>query len=212
MTEQLLQRQWQTLLPRLRDKQLMLDSDASLSLRLPGTEAMWFGTAAQDLPARHLLQGTHPALDGPSLHAAIYQRRADVGAIVTGGGRFGQCLADFGGALPQLFDEQARHIGGMGHPASSLASLERSLAAGGNALMVRGQPVCLGITGTRLALNAELFEKCAKAYVLAAATAQGTRPLPWLVRFIANGRLRKDQRRAASRFGLGLLPQESTGY
>ena len=65
---------------------------------------------------------------------------------------------------------------------------------------------------TRLALNTELFEKCAKAYVLAAASGGAVRPLPWLVRRVANGRLRKDRRAAVARWAQGLLPEEAKGY
>jgi ribulose-5-phosphate 4-epimerase/fuculose-1-phosphate aldolase len=212
MTEHLLREQWQALRQRLSAKGLMDAEQAGLSLRLPGGAAMWFASAPEEAPRQLPLDGSSRATEGAGLHAAIYRLRPDVGAIVSGGGRFGQCLADFGGVLPQVFDEQARHLGRMGVPVVSLVALERSVGTGGNAVLVRGQPVCLGMTGTRMALNAELFEKCAKAYVLAAAAAGGARQLPWLVRFIANGRLRKDQRRATRSFSLGLLPEESKGY
>jgi len=38
------------------------------------------------------------------------------------------------------------------------------------------------------------------------------RPLPWLVRRVSNGRLRKDRRAAVARWAQGLLPQEAKGY
>ena len=82
----------------------------------------------------------------------------------------------------------------------------------GNVLLLRGRPVCLGMTPLRLALNAELFEKCAKAYVLAVAGNGRVRPLPWIVRLVANRRLAKDRQRAAVRFVQGHLPEESNGY
>jgi hypothetical protein len=100
----------------------------------------------------------------------------------------------------------------MGRPAWSDTDLAAALDITGNALLLRGQPMCLGTTCTRLALNAELFEKCAKAYVLAAAAGGRVKELPWLVRRIANGRLVKDERRAAQAFGRGELPVESSGY
>lgn len=87
-----------------------------------------------------------------------------------------------------------------------------ALGVGGNTLLVGGEPVCLGMTASRLALNAELFEKCAKAFVLAAATGGRIKPLPWLVRLIANNRLMKDERRAKLRIMEGELPEESRGY
>jgi hypothetical protein len=88
----------------------------------------------------------------------------------------------------------------------------RSLRAGGNVLLLQRQPLCLGTTATRLALNAELFEKCAKAHVLAVASGGRVRALPWWVRWIANGRMRKDASRAEARFAQGLPPEESKGY
>ncbi|MGJ3701214.1 hypothetical protein [Variovorax sp. AFSI2.2] len=61
-------------------------------------------------------------------------------------------------------------------------------------------------------MNTELFEKCAEAYVLAAATGGQVDPLPWVVRHVANRRLIWDERRAAERFAHGLLPEETKGY
>ena len=86
------------------------------------------------------------------------------------------------------------------------------LRDGGNVVLVDGQPLVLGMTASRLALNAELFEKCAKAYVLAAASGGRVKPLPWIVRYVANGRLMKDEKRARERVAAGLLPEESKGY
>ena len=193
---------WADVRDRLAARQLLGGEGASVSLRIPGGRAMWFGSAASDSPSR--------LADAP-LHSAIYAARPDVGAIAIGGGAFGACLADFGGRMPEAFDEQARHLGRMGEPCDA-RGLASSLRAGGNALLVDGVPVCLGTTGSRLALNAELFEKCAKAFVLAAAAGGPVKPLPWWVRHIANGRLMKDETRAAARLAQGLLPEEARGY
>jgi hypothetical protein len=193
---------WTEVHDRLASRQLLGGEGASVSLRIPGAGAMWFGTAADASPSR--------VADAP-LHSAIYAVRPDVGAIAVGGGVFGACLVDFGGRMPEAFDEQARHLGRMGPPCDA-QGLASSLRAGGNALLVDGVPVCLGTTGSRLALNAELFEKCAKAFVLAAAAGGPVKPLPWWVRHIANGRLMKDETRAAARLAQGLLPEEARGY
>jgi hypothetical protein len=213
--EHTLREQWLLLRERLQAKHLLSGADASLSLCIPASGAMWFGTVAEPAPRRvthtHLSQASHYAAE-EQVHAAVYAARADVGAIAAGGGEYGRCLADFGGALPQVFDEQARHLGPMGPAAVNEFGIPQGLAAGGNVLLVQGRPLCLGTTGTRLALNAELFEKCAKAFVLAAASGGRVRPLPWWVRAIANRRLMKDERAAAQRLGQGLLAQESKGY
>jgi hypothetical protein len=207
--EQALHRQWLHLRERLQARQLLASEHASLSLRIPTDEAMWFGLAADPSPQRVPLRA---ASGEAHLHAAAYVARADAGAIAVGGAAFGRCLADFDGAMPQAFDEQARHLGPMGPAAWAARELAPSLRRGGNVLLVEGRPMCLGMTAMRLALNAELFEKCAKACVLAAAGGARVPPLPWIVRLIANRRLHKDEQRAAQRFARGLLPEETKGY
>ena len=213
----MLEQAWVDARHRLRTKGLFASAlfasgGASLSLRCAGGDALWFGAADADRPQRLALPEAAKASDEAPLHAAIYLARPDVGAIACGGGEFGALLGDFGGALPVVFDEQARHLGIMGAAVSGAAGLAASLRAGGNALVVAGRPACFGATCQRLVLNAELFEKCAKACVLAMAAGGTPKPLPWWVRRIANGRLMKDERRAAQAFAQGRLPDESTGY
>jgi ribulose-5-phosphate 4-epimerase/fuculose-1-phosphate aldolase len=196
---------------------LIESTGASLSLRLPGAqEGLLLVHQASSTVLRwdRNMQergGTPPGL---ALHRAIYARRGDVGAILAGGGRFGSALADLGGVMPVAFDEQARHLGRMRGPAAAATdqSLASAIGTGANAVLIDGMPVCLGTTCQRMVLNAELFEKCAKAYVLAACTGQAVTTLPWWVCRIAIGRLRKDQSRAAQRFAQGVLPDDVRGY
>jgi hypothetical protein len=187
-------------------------NEAGLSTRLPGSTDFLFVDAGAAAPWRLSWLDAQEGL--LTLHAAIYRLRADVGAVLSGGGVFTTALHDFGGTMPVGFDEQARHLGRMPEAAPSIAALEMRprLANGANTILVGSLPVCLGTTCQRLVLNAELVEKCAKAYVLAAATGEPVGELPWWVRKIAIGRLHKDQRRAAQRFALGLLPEETRGY
>jgi ribulose-5-phosphate 4-epimerase/fuculose-1-phosphate aldolase len=204
-----LEAQWAEARDRLVAKKLLAGNGASLSVRCPGRTSMWFAAANDDAPA---LLDWNPAAGDAVVHARTYARRADIGAIARGGGPFGLCLANFGGLLPQVFDEQARHIGPMPGAVDSENGLEMALGTPGSALILREAPLLWGTTPRRLALNAELFEKCAKAYVLAIATGGRVRPLPWWVRRIANGRLAKDQRAAALAFERGEQPVESKGY
>jgi ribulose-5-phosphate 4-epimerase/fuculose-1-phosphate aldolase len=186
---------------------------AGISLRLPGVPEFLFLDATATLPR---LESTRTPSNHPliPLHAGLYQLRPDVGAILVGGGTFAASLHDLGTAMPVAFDEQARHLGRMGRAAPDMTTreLQTTFANGANTALVGDLPVCLGTTCQRLVLNAELFEKCAKAYALAAATGQPVSTLPWWVCAIAIGRLRKDQRHAAERFAQGLLPQEARGY
>jgi len=208
-TDETLSKHWLELRERLQAKRLLAVDSASLSLRIPAGDAMWFGLAVDAAPQRVPVGA---AVGDGLVHAAIYAARPDVGAIAVGGAKFGRCLADFGGAMPQAFDEQARHLGAMGPAVTESRELASSLRQGGNVLLLQGRPVCLGMTPMRLALNAELFEKCAKAHVLAVAGGGRVRALPWIVRFVANRRLHKDEQRAAQRFAHGLLAEETKGY
>lgn len=211
-TEQTLKALWRDLRKRLAAKHLLDGPAPSLSLRIPGTDSMWFGNAADVEPRRLGLSGLPAAERGTGLHAATYAAREDVCAVAAGGADFGLRLADFGGRMPGVFDEQVRHLGAMPPPPQSSAGLASALSRGGNVLLLKGQPLVLGMTGSRLALNAELFEKCAKAYVLAAAGGGRVKPLPWIVRYVANGRLMKDEQRAQINVRSGLLPEETKGY
>ncbi len=197
-------------------RERMLDSvnvaHTSMSIRVPGGTTMWLGKFGD--PAPQVCDWAHSDLKDETrdTHATIYRSRQDVGAILLGGSKFGSCLADFEGRIPLLFDEQARHLGWMGYPAANNHQAKKSLNQGGNCMVFRGLPVCLGSTATRMAMNAELFEKCAKAYVLATATGQHLSTLPWWVAHIATRRLKKDQKAAGIAFAAGQMPVETKGY
>lgn len=120
-----LRQQWFDLRERLMGQ---VDSHSSVSLRLPGGQSMWLGKL-DDL-APQVVDCNDSAADDGQTHAAIYRARADVGAVLLGGGAFAKSLVDFGGVLPILFDEQARHIGHMATPASSEQPLARLLKRG----------------------------------------------------------------------------------
>jgi len=181
----------------------------TLSLRVPGTGTLWFGTLADAEPAETSLG---QALPDAADHAVIYRARPDVGAIIQGAGSYGPLVASFGGCMPVLFDEQARHLGRMAAAVGDASRLPDALVGSGNVLLLAERPLCLGTTASRAALNAELFEKCAKAYTLAQATGAVLTRLPWWVVLIATRRLQRDQRAAAEAFRQGRLPAESRGY
>jgi hypothetical protein len=208
--------EWRHRRDRLAAKGLLDGDSASLSLRIPGASAMWLGMATDEGPRRievRLDMGGAVASEAVAeVHAAVYAAREDVCAIAIGGGSFGLQLKAFGGAMPGVFDEQVRHLGRMAPAVERVEALARALARGGNALLVRGRPMVLGMTPSRLAMNAELFEKCATAYVLAVASGGPVRPLPWIVRHVANRRLMKDEQRARGRVRAGLAPEETKGY
>jgi len=152
------------------------------------------------------VRGSAGAAEDPyrELQLALYRLRPDAGAIVTGMFPWACRLAALGGGMPAMFDEQVRHLGPRiehlrledGELSSASVKL---LRRGANAFLLGQDAVCLGFDSDRAVLNAELFEKCVQAYVLARLTGLPMRPIPFYVRHVAAKRLRDEQRRAAAR-------------
>ncbi|KIY20325.1 hypothetical protein RD00_00965, partial [Pseudomonas amygdali pv. tabaci] len=86
----LLRKQWFELRERMMGQ---VDSHSSISLRLPGEQGMWLGKLDDLAPQAVALSDS--AEDERQTHAAIYRVRADVGAILIGGGAFAKSLVDF---------------------------------------------------------------------------------------------------------------------
>ena len=193
---------------RLTTKGFFQQSSDSLSLLQPGSGLMLL-----------LQQGgevRQVALERPTdnlsrLHAEVYRLRGDVGAVATLSPRWSLQLGELGEAMPAVFDEQARHIGRSWAPATA-QQLPTLLAAGGNAGLVDGHLLALGVTRNRMLFNAELFEKCAMAYVLARLGGGRVRQVPWWVRMIAGRRLLKDQANAAASHAFGQPAAELGAY
>ncbi len=172
----------------------------------------------QEIDSGHLRWSLFSENDYPAaLHAAIYQNRGDVGAIAVSSPCGVRLVAEFGGVLPTLFDEQARHIGGSAKPIldrtrAGKERLREVFRRGDNAVLLGSQLLCLGMTCERVVFNTELVEKCARAYVIARATGRPVKRIPWWVRMIAKRRLMKDERNAAISYSHGLRPENVVGY
>lgn len=193
-------------------EELFGQAQDSLSLRVPGRDEFVLVLPDGDV-VRTESFGTQ-APNAAGLHAAIYCTRKDAGAVLVGRTKWSKALSTLGKATPTLFDEQARHIGRTqapvlaGHRKRFLEALKR----GGNIAIHGEQRVCIGTTPERVVFNAELFEKCAKAFVVAEASGQRIHKLPRWVRFIAARRLHKDQKRAAESYAAGRIPEGMNAY
>ena len=197
---------------RFRAKGLFGDSRDSLSMRIPGREE--FLLTFPDRNEVRTESFRNKANDEAGLHAAIYRVRKDAGAILIGRTPWSGALPAIGTAVPTLFDEQARHIGKTEKPVRAGRG-KRAVGAlknGGNIAIYGEQRVCIGTTPDRVVFNAELFEKCAKAYVVAHASGHRIQKVPRWVCFIAGGRLRKDQKRAAESYAEGRIPEGMNAY
>lgn len=166
--------------------------------------------AASRLTAKGLLQtgDSLSARDRPDeRHHAFYQDRPDVGAVLIATPPWAGALALVPQEMPGLFDEQVRHLG------SKVARFSPAgLQSGDNAFLLGDSVLCLGMTLDRLIFNAELLEKCAKAFLLAHSTGAKLTLVPWWVRTIAGRRLRRDERFAAQCYAEGRQPVFKSAY
>ena len=204
--------QFESARQRLQDKGLLM-AGSRLSCRVPGTGTYLIGSHGGDGVRELPLEAAGES--AKDLHRLIYLARPDVGAILLGRQPWASSLPTAGAVMPGIFDEQLRHLGWSVRPVEGLSNLEAArdqLADGANAYTLDDQAICLGMTLERLVFNAELLEKCAKAWLLASASGMPVGKIPWLVRWIATGRLRKDQKRAADHHERGLAPPRSAGY
>lgn len=174
-------------------------------------------TLSQRIPERRSFVSTeiHSALDKaaeyrwtdlsstPSdLHHRIYATRPDVGAIASGSFKWTGAMARLDLSLPAVFDEQVRHLGTEVRrvtTSSTNDALISALGTGANAYALDDATLCFGMGLERLMANIEVMEKCAESFVLAHCASRHVKRIPWLIKFIANGRLKKDQKDAAIR-------------
>lgn len=149
------------------------------------------------------------------LHRAIYSARPDVGAIAAGQLTWTSLLAPLNLTLPGIFDEQIRQLGvevrRIARPSTAFGSLP-ALGNGANAYCFDDLAVCVGMGLERLLLNIEILEKCAESFVLASSAGLTVKRIPWWVKFIANGRLKKDRKDAAARHLRGERSILKAGY
>lgn len=154
--------------------------------------------------------------DTPSgLHHRIYLARPDVGAIAAAWLKWTGALARLDLSLPPVFDEQVRHLGAEVRRVPTHATdgeATAALSSGANAYALDDMSLCFGMGLERLLLNIEILEKCAESFLLAHCAARQVGPIPWIVEFIAGGRLKKDQKDAAARHLRGERSIMKTSY
>jgi hypothetical protein len=202
-------------LARLQAKGLIDAGPAAFSVRIPGQAAMTFQSVgateapevARSLDFLEAERGQDPIL---AMHAQVYLTRFDAGAVFTSAQPWATRLGRFPHPMPGIFDEQVRHLGVCVGPL--VPGDGAALRSGRNAFTLAAGVLCIGTNRDRAVFNAELLEKCAKAYVLASLTGLRVGTIPWVVRFIAGRRLLKDETLAAQSHARGEVPVTTTGY
>jgi ribulose-5-phosphate 4-epimerase/fuculose-1-phosphate aldolase len=138
------------------------------------------------------------------MHAAVYQVRADVNAIVHTHQAYASALTLMRAPIPALFDEQVRFLGRsveiIPYAPSGTGMLKNAVAKHvknhNNAFMMQNHgALVFGHDMERAIHNVEILEKCSLAYLLALCSERKITKIPLAVREIAFAKLRNDQKK-----------------
>jgi L-ribulose-5-phosphate 4-epimerase len=155
----------------------------------------------------NVLEGTRKPSVESGMHAAIYQARADVQAVIHTHQVYPSTLAIINAPIPALFDEQARFLGRsveiIPYAPSGTGSLKKQVARHirdhNNAYMMANHgALVFGKDMQRAIHNVEVLEKCSLAYLLALCSEKKISKIPLIVREVAFAKLRKDEKKAAA--------------
>ena len=202
----------------LVEKGYFKDTSGNLSVRAEGHPAFAITPSNYDYtrmsPAdicvldwkMNVLEGTMKPSIESGMHAAVYQARVDVNAVIHSHQVYASTLALVDAPIPALFDEQVRFLGRsvdvISYAPSGTGLLKRHVRSkvrnGHNAYILQNHGVLvLGPSPERAVYNLELLEKCALAYLLALCTGRKVTRIPLAVREIAFARLRQDEKKFA---------------
>ena len=154
----------------------------------------------------HRVTGTMKASIEAGMHAAVYQHRPDVNAIIHTHQPYASALALMNKPIPALFDEQVRFLGRgveiVGYAPSGTSFLKSRVKAklgnGDNAYILANHGVLvLGGDTERAVHNMALLEKVALDYLLTLLAGEKAAGIPLPIREIAFNKLRADEKTLA---------------
>ncbi|MGO8683914.1 MAG: aminotransferase class III-fold pyridoxal phosphate-dependent enzyme [Thermoleophilia bacterium] len=210
----------------LLDRGYLKATEGNVSLRVPGQSAFAITPSNYDYAkmraddvcvldfGQHVLAGTMKASIESGMHAAVYQHRSDVNAVIHTHQPFASALALVNEPIPALFDEQVRFLGRrveiIPYAPSGTSFLKNRVKAkivsGNNAFILANHGVLvLAGDAERAVFNMALLEKCALAYVLALATERAVSTVPLPIREIAFAKLRGDEKKLAAQLATAQL-------
>ncbi|MFC2064238.1 class II aldolase/adducin family protein [Chloroflexota bacterium] len=156
-----------------------------------------------DLELNKIESVSRPSVES-GFHAGIYKVRPDVQAIIHTHQPFASALAVMRKPIPALFDEQVRYLGKsveiIPYAPSGTKMLSRMIVKHvrnhNNAyIMANHGALCFGGSIQEALNNVEILEKCSISYLLTLCAGEEGKKIPSLVREVAFGKLRKDQKR-----------------
>jgi len=201
---------------RLTRKGFLMATGGNVSLRITGQEAFAITPSNYDYMKMvpedvcvlgfglDVLAGTRKPSVEAAMHAAIYQVRPDVHAVVHTHQVYASTLALINTPIPGLFDEQARFLGRtvdiIPYAPSGTGALKNKIAKHvrdhNNAYIMQNHgALCFGQDAESAEHNVEILEKCSLAYLLALCTGHKINKIPLVVREVAFTKLRHDQKK-----------------
>ncbi len=141
-------------------------------------------------PDGRILEGARSPSVEKELHAEIYRRRPDVGAVIHTHSVYATAAAALRAPLPALTDNQAVLFGGE-IPCAEYAPIgteklaqnaARALAGGSGVLLANHGALCAGASLSEAALRCEMLEIFAKIYFLTALRGGGVPLTPEEIR------------------------------
>ena len=201
---------------KLTGQGFLMATGGNLSLRILGQKAFaitpsnfdYMKMTAEDICVLdfdlNVLEGMLKPSVESAMHAAIYQARGDVNAIVHTHQVYASALTLINKPIPALFDEQSRFLGRtvaiIPYGPSGTDMLKNQIARNvkdhNNAYLMKNHGALLfGHDLERAEHNVEILEKCSLAYLLAICSEQKVTKIPLAIREIAFAKLRKDQKK-----------------
>ena len=153
------------------------------------------------------LEGDYKPSVESKMHAAIYNERNDVKAIIHTHQALASALTLIKAPIPALFDEQVRFLGRsveiIPYAPSGTGMLVKQVVKHvrnhNNAFLMQNHgALVFGDSMERAIENVQILEKCAKAYLLSLISERKISQLPIPIREIIFLMLRKDQKQAKS--------------
>ena len=191
-------------------------TEGNISVRVPGQQAFAITPSNYDYAKMKMedvcvltddleqLEGKRKPSIESAMHAAVYQARPDVHAIIHTHQPYASALGIMNKPIPHLFDEQVRFLGRsveiIPYAPSGTPFLKKNVrkkvTGGNNAFILQNHGVLVfGVTPQQAIHNMALLEKCALVYLLALLNDEKISRIPVPVREIAFSKLRADEKK-----------------
>jgi len=200
----------------LMERGYLKATEGNISVRVPGQQAFAITPSNYDYAKMKMedvcvltddleqLEGKRKPSIESAMHAAVYQTRPDVHAIIHTHQPYASALGIMNKPIPHLFDEQVRFLGRsveiIPYAPSGTPFLKKNVrkkvTGGNNAFILQNHGVLVfGVTPQQAIHNMALLEKCALVYLLALLNDEKISRIPVPVREIAFSKLRADEKK-----------------